>query len=194
MATFNGTNGTDLFLIQENLGQLTITLVNPYSGESIYIDEEKNINGDIYHGYDGDDVMVMTNFGDAIFIANALRQQMIFEVENFIASGGGDVIVMADEEITTGNLLMLGNQGDDILWANMGNDFVSGAEGDDRIDGGPGHDELYGDQDNDAVNGGDGDDYISCGDGNDILYCGNWTAPVVICSCFVYRILLPPQM
>ena len=76
MATFNGTNGTDLFLIQENLGQLTITLVNPYSGESIYIDEEKNINGDIYHGFGGDDVMVMTNFGDAIFIANAMRQQM----------------------------------------------------------------------------------------------------------------------
>jgi Ca2+-binding RTX toxin-like protein len=194
MATFNGTNGTDLFLIQENLGQLTITLVNPYSGESIYIDEEKNINGDIYHGYDGDDVMVMTNFGDAIFIANALRQQMIFEVENFIASGGGDVIVMADEEITTGNLLMLGNQGDDILWANVGNDFVSGAEGDDRIDGGPGHDELYGDQDNDAVNGGDGDDYISGGDGNDILYGGNWTAPVVLDKDFEDDVIFPHLM
>lgn len=194
MATFNGTNGSDLFLIQENLGQLTITLVNPYSGESIYIDEEKNINGDIYHGHGGDDVMVMTNFGDAIFIANAMRQQMIYEVENFIASGGGDVIVMADEEITTGNLLILGNQGNDILWANVGDDFVSGAEGDDRIDGGPGHDELYGDDDNDAVNGGDGDDYISGGNGNDILYGGNWTAPVVLDKDFEDDVIFPHLM
>lgn len=194
MTIYTGTNTFDVFSIQENLAQLTITLINPYSGESIYIDEEKNINGDFYHGLDGEDTIILTNFGDAIFIANAMRQQMINDVENFIASGGGDIIVMADEEITTGNLLMLGNQGDDILWANIGNDFVSGAEGEDRIDGGPGHDELYGDEGNDAVNGGDGNDYISGGDGNDILYGGNWTAPVVLDKDFNDNVIFPHLM
>jgi Ca2+-binding RTX toxin-like protein len=194
MAIYNGTNTFDLFSIQENLAQLTVTLINPYSGESIYIDEEKNINADFYYGYEGEDTIIMTNFGDAIFIANAVRQQMINDVENFIASGGGDVIVMADEEIATGDLLMLGNQGDDILWANVGDDFVSGAQGNDRIDGGPGHDELYGDDDHDAVNGGDGDDYISGGNGNDILYGGNWTAPVVLDKDFEDDVVFPHLM
>lgn len=194
MAIYYGTNTFDVFSIQENLAQLTVTLINPYSGESIYIDEEKNVNNDVYYGYDAEDVIIMTNFGDAIFIANAMRQQMVHDVEVFIASGGGDVVVMADEEFTTDDLIILGNQGDDILWANIGDDFVSGAEGNDRIDGGPGDDELYGDDDNDAVNGGDGDDYINGGTGNDILYGGNWTAPVVLDKDFEDDVVFPHLM
>jgi hypothetical protein len=95
-----GTPGNDTFFFQTNLGQLTLTMVNPYSGETVLIDEEKNINDEIYDGVDGQDTILFTNFGDAIFIADDLHQQIVFSIEIFIASEGDDVIQMADSTIT----------------------------------------------------------------------------------------------
>ncbi len=194
MAVFEGTEDIDSFFMGLNLQQLTITLVNPYSGEEIYVDDYMNVNNDIYKGYGSNDSLNMTQYGDAVFLVNVLHQQMIYEVEVFIGSAGGDIIHMADDEIETNDLIMFGGGGDDILWANVGNDTVSGAQGKDRIDGGPGNDTLHGDDDDDAVNGGDGNDIIRGGTGNDILYGGNWTAPVVFDKDFEDDVIFPHLM
>jgi Ca2+-binding RTX toxin-like protein len=189
-----GTNNDDLFFFSGTLGQLTMTLINPYSGESIYVDEEKNINNDIYNGMNGNDVILFTNFGDALFIVNALNQQAIMNVEVLIAGDGGDVIVIADDDIVTNDMIIFGGEGDDILWANVGDDEVYGAGGNDRIDGGPGNDLLDGENDNDAINGGAGHDTLFGGLGNDILYGGNWTAPVVLDKHFSDTVIFPHLM
>ncbi len=173
------TNGNDVLFFQGTLGQLTTVLFNPYSGESIFIDEEKNINITSYDGLGGLDTMNMTNNGDALFIANTMNQQVVKSVEIFIAGDGGDVLHLAHATFTLENLTLLGGAGDDILWANIGNDVVSGLSGDDIIDGGPGHDILDGEDDddrisggtgNDALNGGSGSDDLRGGDGDDMLY------------------------
>ncbi|MGB4107438.1 MAG: calcium-binding protein [Alphaproteobacteria bacterium] len=194
MAIHDGTEDIDAFSLDLNLQQLTITLVNPYSGEEIYIDDYMNVNNDIYNGYGSVDSLTMTGYGDAVFLVNVLHQQMIHSVEVFVAGAGGDIIHMADDEIETDDLIMFGSGGDDILWANVGNDIVSGAQGQDRIDGGPGQDTLHGDEGNDAVNGGDGNDIIRGGIGNDILYGGNWTAPVVLDKDFNDNVIFPHLM
>jgi len=166
-----GTNGDDFFSLSLNLGQLTVTLINPYSGETIFIDEEKNINNQMYDGLGGHDRLSMTSLGDAVFIVNNLGQQMIFSVEEFSAGAGGDIVIMANDTITTGNLIISGGGGDDILWANVGNDQISGSNGNDRIDGGGGNDIIEGGRDNDILRGGTGDDqYIfNVGDGQDVI-------------------------
>ncbi len=189
-----GTNDDDLFDFNGTLGQLITTLINPYSGEIIYIDEEKNVNNDIYHGMNGNDVILFTNFGDALFIVNAMNQQTVVDVEVFIAGDGGDVIHMADDTIVINDLIIFGGAGDDILWANSGNDEVSGAAGNDRIDGGPGNDRIFGENDDDALNGGDGNDRLNGGDGNDVLYGGNWVAPITIDKDFNDPVTFPHLM
>ncbi len=188
------TNGDDLFFFDGVLGQLTMLLMNPYSGESIFIDEEKNINITSYDGLGGEDVLLMTNYGDALFIADSLNNQVVKDVEIFIAGDGGDVIHLAHDTHTLGNLTILGGAGDDILWANIGNDIVSGASGNDTIDGGPGHDQLFGEDDNDRVSGGAGNDRLEGGNGNDILYGGNFSAPIVTDKNFVDSVIFPHLM
>lgn len=177
MAT--GGESDDLFLFSGQLGQLTVTLVNPYSGEIIYIDEEKNINNGVYYGGGGDDTIVFTNRGDAIFIANNQGEQVVHDVENFFAGDGGDVIDLAHGTYTLGNVVIVGGAGNDILWSNVGQDQIYGSSGNDLIDGGPGNDWLEGESDNDIVNGGAGHDYVFGGSGHDILYGGNRVNPVV---------------
>ncbi|MCC7305077.1 MAG: tandem-95 repeat protein [Alphaproteobacteria bacterium] len=166
-------NGDDLFFFQGTLGQLTVTLINPYSSESLFIDEEKNINTGIYDGMGGTDTILFTNFGDAIFIVNQLNQQVVKDVEIFFAGDGGDVIQMAHGSITTGDITIFGGQGDDILWSNVGNDTIFGAGGHDIIDGGPGSDQLFGEDDNDRISGGSGNDTVDGGTGNDTLLGGD---------------------
>lgn len=174
------TNGDDVLTFSGTLGQLTLSIVNPFSNEILNIDDEFNINDSIYDGLAGIDRLNMTSIGDALFLVDPnTNQQMVQNVEVFIAGRGGDIVNLAHETITLGDLFIAGGDGDDILWGNVGNDFISGAKGSDIIDGGPGHDQLLGNQGNDRINGGTGNDDIEGGDGNDILFGGFDAAPIV---------------
>ncbi len=188
------TNFDDVLFFQGELGHLTVTLINPYSGEIIEIDDDYNINTGTYDGLGGNDTLIFTNLGDAVFMVNAMHLQILANIETFIAGDGGDLLVLADAVITTGDLTIFGGEGNDILWANIGNDQVIAAGGDDRVDGGPGNDQIFGENDNDALNGGDGNDYLDGGDGNDILYGGNWVAPVVQDKNFSDDVIFPHLM
>lgn len=170
MATVTGGNGSDILVFQGTIGQYTATLVNPYSGASIFVDEQKNINNATYNGLLGTDTLLMSNIGDVLFLDSGSNTANIQNTERIIAGAGGDIIVMADDVLTLGNIYIDGGAEGDIIWSNVGNDTINGFDGNDIIDGGPGNDVISGGNDNDVVNGGAGADSLSGDNGVDILW------------------------
>lgn len=71
-----------------------------------------------------------------------------------------------------GNDILFGQGGDDILFGGAGNDILFGGAGNDTLYGESGNDTLYGGSGNDTLYGGSGDDILSGGLGNDILVGG----------------------
>lgn len=185
------TNGTDIINFIGALEQVTVTLVNPYSSKSYDVDDEFRVNSSSYDGLGGTDFMIMTNDGDFLSIADNVGIQVVRNIEQFIAGDGGDVINLAHETLTYGDVVILGGAGDDILWANVGNDQIIGANGNDIIDGGPGNDRLSGNGDNDQIFGGQGDDRLEGGAGDDILYGGTDLGLMDLDKDFVDNITFP---
>ncbi len=167
------TSGDDLILFSGQMAFVTTTLINPYSSKEYYLeDEEFNVNDAAYDGFAGLDTLLFTSMGDFLTIKNSFGVQLVKNVETFLAGNGGDVINLADKDITYGNVTIFGGNGDDILWSNIGSDLITGGGGNDIIEGGPGNDNLFGGDDNDQIYGGAGDDTINGDAGNDILYGG----------------------
>ncbi|MEW2133199.1 FG-GAP-like repeat-containing protein [Streptomyces sp. NPDC005435] len=79
-------------------------------------------------------------------------------------TSGADVIVTGN-----GNDSVSGNGGNDTICAFGGNDAVSAGGGADHVDGGPGNDAISGGDGNDVIHGGAGDDALSGGAGNDVV-------------------------
>ncbi|MEM6781666.1 MAG: calcium-binding protein, partial [Pseudomonadota bacterium] len=173
-----GTNGSDFLLYQGQLGQFTATITNPYSGYSLFIDEELNLNTGNYDGLGGTDVLIMSSMGDGLFINDGAGNAILANIEILQAGAGGDVIVLADADIVLDDIIIRGAGENDILWGNVGNDIIKGDAGNDIIDGGPGNDSVEGDDGNDRVSGGDGEDTVLGGDGNDTLF-GDLDADVI---------------
>lgn len=167
-----GTNGNDVINFQGTLEQFTATLVNPYSGYSVFVDAIKRVNSTSYDGLGGEDVMFMTSTGDVIMLNDGNGNALLSNVEVIQAGGGDDILFLADLDLTLGDMTVYGSTGNDIIWMNSGNDTVYGGSGNDIIDGGPGNDRLFGDAGNDLIWGGAGDDNLYGGSGNDILYGG----------------------
>ncbi|MFJ8013475.1 FG-GAP-like repeat-containing protein [Streptomyces sp. NPDC096339] len=88
---------------------------------------------------------------------------------NGIVNGtsGDDVIVTGN-----GNDTVSGGSGNDTICTFGGNDAVSGGSGNDYLDGGDGNDPISGGSGNDIVRGGAGDDSLSGGSGNDTVVGG----------------------
>lgn len=193
-----GTSGNDFLFFQGTLSQLTLNLVNAYSGEVIFVDDEYNVNNTTYEGLEGTDTILMSNFGDALFLSSTSGSQndgtgiqVLQNIERFIAGNGGDIIDLSSTDIILGDVEIYGGAGNDILWGNAGDDYISGFDGDDIIDGGPGTDLLEGENDNDIITGGQGDDLIYGGSGDDILY-GGWDLGLAeLDKDFIDNILMP---
>ncbi|MBI2234654.1 MAG: hypothetical protein HYU57_06675 [Micavibrio aeruginosavorus] len=157
MATVTGGNGSDILVFQGTIGQYTATLVNPYSGASFFVDEQKNVNNSTYNGLLGTDTLLMSNIGDVLLLdSSGTNTANIQNTERIIAGAGGDIIVMADDALTLGNIYIDGGAEGDLIWSNIGNDTINGFDGNDIIDGGPGNDVINGGNDNDIINGGAG--------------------------------------
>lgn len=169
MADITGTKGNDVIFLQGELGQLSTVLLNPYSGQTITIDEEKYINTESYDGLGGTDTLFLSSFGDVLFVSDPVKGQMIYNIERIIAGDGGDVVVLASADITLGNIIIDGGNGDDIVWSNAGDDLLNGYDGDDIMDGGPGNDVINGQNGNDYLSGGAGNDTINGGAGADLI-------------------------
>ncbi|WP_424216191.1 FG-GAP-like repeat-containing protein (plasmid) [Streptomyces sp. BI20] len=82
-------------------------------------------------------------------------------------TAGADVIVTGN-----GNDSVSGNGGNDTICAFGGNDSVSAGNGDDYIDGGDGGDAISGGDGNETIRGGAGNDALSGGGGNDTVIGG----------------------
>lgn len=200
----NPTNGTDFFTFEGSfelfgtLQQVTFTLVNPYSSKSYNVDDEYNVNQSAYDAMDGLDFLNMSAFGDYLSIDDTfgtitgnVGMQVVMNVEQIIAGNGGDIINLAHDTYTYGDVTILGGAGDDILWANVGNDTITGANGNDIIDGGPGDDNLNGNNDNDQIFGGEGNDRLDGGAGDDILYGGTDLGLMNLDKDFIDNITFP---
>ncbi len=185
------TNGTDIFSFLGTIQQVTLTLTNPYSSKSYDIDDEFRVNSSSYDGLGGFDILIMSDDGDFLSITDNVGMQVIANIEQILAGDGGDVVNLADSNVTYGDVTILGGAGNDILWANIGNDTIFGAAGDDIIDGGPGNDILNGNADNDQIFGGEGDDHLDGGDGDDMLYGGTDLGLLNLDKDFVDNITFP---
>ncbi len=177
MADVTGTNGNDFLFFNGTVEQFTQTITNPYSGLSISIDDEKNVNSSSYEGLAGMDTLLMSNIGDVLFADSSLNasnssstaMQVLFNVERILAGAGGDVIVVASNNFVLGDINIEGGGDDDIIWSNAGDDDLFGREGNDIIDGGPGDDFIRGGDDNDILSGGAGADLLFGENGDDTL-------------------------
>lgn len=90
------------------------------------------------------------------------------------APTSGDDVIVGDEGTNTvgglgGNDRISGLGGDDFLSGGGGNDILLGGDGDDRLSGQSGEDDLRGGAGADVLNGGLDDDLLIGGNGNDRL-------------------------
>ncbi len=169
MPSLIGTGGNDTFIFSGVVTNVSLTITNPYSGKTLTIDDEYNVNDTSYEGLAGIDTLNMTNIGDALFLTDNIGNIMLANVERIFAGDGGDLIVVSHETLTYGNLSVDGGASDDILWTNTGNDTVNGRQGNDIIDTGPGNDRAIGAEDNDTLSGGADADSLEGDAGNDTL-------------------------
>jgi len=159
---YTGDNNNNTFYLSGNghLGQFTATLVNPYSGYTVAIDDEKYINDSYYDGLGGSDTLYGTAYGDVVMLCDAFGVQMVVNIETLAFGNGGDIVILADATIVLGDTTVYGGALDDIIWGNAGADYLDGSLGNDLVDGGPG---------TDIIIGGDGDDHLWGGTGDDIF-------------------------
>tara|TARA_R110002124_G_scaffold287216_1_gene471415 strand:- start:110711 stop:112807 length:2097 start_codon:yes stop_codon:yes gene_type:complete len=188
MADVNGTENADFIRFIGSLQNLTFTMVNPYSGESLEIDAEFLVNSQSYDGLGGFDYLMLGNAGDALFLDGSSRggdvetidrARSIQSIEFIIAGDGGDIVNLASYINTLSDIRIDGGGGGDILWTNQGDDVVSGHDGNDHIVTGAGNDHLKGLNDDDYLNGGIGSDLLEGGRGDDQLKYtadGLWSA------------------
>lgn len=169
MSDVIGTDGNDFLIFEGELQLFAETLVNPYSGATITVDEEKNVNTSSYEGLAGIDVLLMSSFGDVLLVEDSVGIQLVSSVERFFAGAGGDIVILASNDIVLGDTFIDGGDSGDIIWANAGDDTINGRGGDDIIDGGPGNDLISGGDGDDILNGGDGDDTLDGDAGDDHL-------------------------
>jgi cysteine-rich repeat protein len=98
------------------------------------------------------DTLLGTSSRDFLLAQDPIGTQRICGVENILARDSFDALILADEFIVFGDMLIAGGPVGDIIWANVGNDTVQGGTGVDALDGGPG---------DDIIEGGPGDDTIT---------------------------------
>ncbi len=163
---FTAEQNASVMNIIGTLQQYSATLVNPYSGQSISINNASvRVNISSYKGVGSDDLLLGTNLGDALFVQDPVGTQRICGVETIESQGGFDVLFLADAFVVLQGMTIDGGTTNDFIWANAGDDTIFGNDGVDRIDGGPGNDTIDGGQANDTITiwPGSGFDSISGG-------------------------------
>src|SRR5690606_7812307 len=134
-----------------SLGPLNVTLVNPYSGETVELAGSYNVSPQSFDGAGGSDTLFLTNLNDVVRLNDGSGNPTLASVETIICSSGDDVIILADAVLTYPTVTLFGNVGSDIIWSNAGDDIIHGLSGDDRLHGGPGNDTIYGGNNNDWI-------------------------------------------
>lgn len=130
------------------------------------------------NGAAGNDV-IATGSGNDLAAGDAAGAEWHFDGSRWVydagkvnAATGGTPRAGFDDVISTGagNDVLLGNGGNDQLFAGAGNDTVNAGTGNDRAFGGEGNDLVNLDDGNDYAEGGIGADIINGGNGNDLIW------------------------
>jgi cysteine-rich repeat protein len=168
-----------------NLQNYSATLVNPYSGASVFLNSVFNVNNATYKGTGSPSWILGTIFSDFLLVNEPLGTQRVCNVFGISADNGFDALVLADEFIVLGTMRLLGGNTADLIWANSGDDQIFGNNGNDIIDGGPG---------DDIIDGGFGDDTIALwpGSGFDSITGGPGVADTVEVDAMQSQILITP--
>ena len=116
---------------------------------------------------DGPEVVASLGSNDAVHMygAKSSANDPISTGQQIMHGSDGDDVIDAN----TGNDTIYGGNGKDLLAGGIDNDLVHGDDGDDMLWGGDGNDILHGDAGNDFLDSGSGDDSLSGGAGNDTL-------------------------
>lgn len=167
MALITGTSDDDSFTAETETQAVTVTLVNPYSGRVIELENEnKEVLKHTYDGGDGFDEIILSTSetsGDYFSLFDDLGNQVLVNIEFIFAGPGIDIINLshtAPVDPASAPYAVTGGFEDDIIWGNDTNEFFASGYGDDELDGGPGDDILMGNEDNDVIFGGVGNDTI----------------------------------
>lgn len=169
MTIINGTPGSDRL----QGGNDADTLYG-HGGDDTFV---WSAGWDYYWGGSGYDIMDLSarpsglhfgyDNGDPYSLWSYDGSGWFFEIERFIGTAYGDVIVTSNIDTTIN-----GGGGNDQLHGAGGNDIFYGDQGNDYLSGGNGRDTLYGGDDNDQLFGGNGNDYLLGGNGTDMLRGG----------------------
>lgn len=129
---------------------------------------------DIFDGGNGFDILNLSANNDVIFLDDntGLLKNIakLNSIEEINCLDGDDIIDLTSLIYTYSDIIVNGQNGNDVLWTNSGNDLINGGDGDDFIHGGQGNDILNGDEGDDIIYGFDGDDLIYGANGKDLLY------------------------
>ena len=151
--------------LQGTLTTVDTTLVNPYSGVAVPLAGDFYVNDALAScpGAGTDDTLIASG-DDQYFRLEDDAGTLLFDgFEHYITGNGNDYLVLANATRTLPELLLLGGEGDDLVWSNAGDDALEGNNGNDILDGGPGNDTLDGGADEDRLTGGEGDDFLDGG-------------------------------
>ncbi|WP_371226358.1 beta strand repeat-containing protein [Roseovarius sp. 2305UL8-3] len=130
------------------------------------------IDGDTYILFGSDDAVILSDVSLAAW-QHVSAQQTSGSTGNDLINGttGDDVLTGGDGHDTinagSGDDVVIGGDGNDDLVLSEGDDLAIGGNGDDDIDGFEGDDLIYGNAGDDSLSGGLGDDTLIGGSGDD---------------------------
>ena len=126
---------------------------------------------DVLFGGKGDDILI----GDGFDSSAELASHMGTTVGDLTFDKVADYVVQNSDELGamgSGNDILHGGEGDDLLLGGGGNDILNGGLGDDILYGGTGNDTLTGGKGDDILHGGTGSDtftWLKGDDGHDVI-------------------------
>lgn len=152
-----GTNSCDIVLISK-------------CNNTIYVCATFNSDNPMtFNSADVDHIEVrMRGNTDIVLTTSNVMQSMTIDGgsgNDLLTGGGGNNLLIggSGHDVlygAAGNDVLLGGDGNDDLFGGSGDDVLVGGNGDDCLDGGTGRDLMIGSQDNDRLKGGDGEDIL----------------------------------
>jgi Ca2+-binding RTX toxin-like protein len=136
---------------------------------------------DTYDGGRGTDTLDFSAMSSGVIVdlaagtATGPGNQKLIAIENVVGSSGDDVITG-----NSGANVINAGDGDDVVDGGAGNDRMTGVAGDDILIGGAGNDRVSGGDGNDVIIGGAGNDTYDGGAGYDVLDYSEATSPIVV--------------
>ena len=104
----------------------------------------------------------------AAYVFDSTQTQPLSYCNNLVVT----VILAAGDLPTTGDDVILGTSGPDVINAGAGNDTICAGGGDDTINAGNGADTVFAGEGGDTIQAGQGRDIIDAGDGDDFVSGG----------------------